>query len=526
MLPSPPRPRQRFFFALLATGALLTLLAAWQGAAGQYERTLYLRTLGLAVETILLAVPPATLLAWLLFATRLPGARLMLVLVAGQLFMPLYLHAAAWEAGFGRLGWYSVSSQSLDQPLLSGWTAAVWTHAVGGLGWVVMLVAAGLSSTDRHAEEAGLLEAGPLAVAARIQLPQLVPWLTLASIWIAVQVATEMTAADLYLVDTYAREIYTGFALGLKGREVFLNTLPALLVTALLAAAAITLAMTAAPAGLASLERHERRLALGRATWPMTAVTAVGLLFFFALPCGNLLYHAGLDFAHRWSLAELASSLAAGAAEFRAELYWSAVIGATTVLVVLPLATLLAAGLSASRWTGVVWVAALALLAAIPGPLIGIGLVSLFDRLPAGPLADLADRSVLGPVMAAALRTLAWSTLLMWFAWRAIPRQQLEMARLDGAGLPARFVYVIGPQLRMAWMLAGLLVFGLASSELSATLLVASPGMPTVAVRLFGLIHAGARDKEAVLALLNIAVSLLLGYGALVAGRRLLRTRR
>ena len=89
---------------LLALGVLLplALLASEPRTAG-----LVLNTLRLAAGTCLIALPLGALVAVLLVRTDAPGRRFWLWLLAVMLFVPLYLQAAAWDAGFGKQGWYT-----------------------------------------------------------------------------------------------------------------------------------------------------------------------------------------------------------------------------------------------------------------------------------------------------------------------------------------------------------------------------------------------------------------------------------
>ncbi len=496
---------------LLALGLAAGLI--WRAVGGSYEQQLYVRTLALALQAAAGALPIALLLAWILLRTQVPLARGLIVLLLGQLLMPLYLHAAAWEAGFGRLGWYSIRVSGPDRPLLSGWHGALWTHIVGGLPWAIVILGAGLWVVPRDAEQAARLDAGPLAALRAIVLPHLAAWIAVAGIWIAVNVTTEMTAADLYLVDTYAREIYTGFALGRTGEEVFVRAAPAILLTALLAAFGLALAGHSVRARPLAGERPPPRWPLGAWRPWVLLLAALWVVLLCGVPLGNLLYQAGYE-EGRFQLGTAVQALVSGVEEFRAELFWSGVIAAVTTSVALPLSVLLAAVMH--RGQSAAWIAMgiLAFLLALPGPLVGLTVINALNRLDAPWLVMLADRSVLAPVLAATVRALPWSTLVVWLARRAVPREHIEFARLEGAGPLHRYTHVVLPQLVPALALGALLVFALAGGELAATILVAPPGMPTVPVRLFGLIHAGVRDKEASLAVLNIAFCTLLAFAA------------
>ncbi|MHC4177630.1 MAG: ABC transporter permease, partial [Planctomycetota bacterium] len=66
-----------------------------------------LNTLLLCGATCAISLPLGSVLAWLLTRTDLPGRRIGMVLLGLMLFLPLYLQAAAWHAGFGVQGWFT-----------------------------------------------------------------------------------------------------------------------------------------------------------------------------------------------------------------------------------------------------------------------------------------------------------------------------------------------------------------------------------------------------------------------------------
>ena len=78
-----------------------------------------------------------------------------------MLFVPLYCTAAAWQAGFGVLGW---TTWVLNVgPWLEGFSGAVWVHAVAALPWVVLLTGIGLCAAEPELEEQALMDGTPAA---------------------------------------------------------------------------------------------------------------------------------------------------------------------------------------------------------------------------------------------------------------------------------------------------------------------------------------------------------------------------
>ena len=127
---SPGRPRQRV--RLSGTTTLLgmaaaVLVGAW-AMSDHRTWSLVENTLLLIGGTLALSLPVGTLLAVLLFRTDAPGRRTVLVLLGIMLVVPLYLQAAAWEAGFGPSGWFTaLAGNPYEQAWLSGSSCGVGT---------------------------------------------------------------------------------------------------------------------------------------------------------------------------------------------------------------------------------------------------------------------------------------------------------------------------------------------------------------------------------------------------------------
>ena len=112
-------------------------------------------------------------LAWLLVRTDLPGRRLGSCCLGLLLLVPLYLHAAAWQAAFGVQGWYTLCTDRWP-----GWTAGrgpIWVHAMAAVPWVVLIIGVGLLLVEPELEEQALLDGSPRQVFFRVTLRAALP---------------------------------------------------------------------------------------------------------------------------------------------------------------------------------------------------------------------------------------------------------------------------------------------------------------------------------------------------------------
>src|SRR3954468_141766 len=122
-------------FALLS---LIVVILATLWRLDPRVARLWLNSARLAVLTCAFALPIGTLLALAIFKTDVPGRRTAAVLLAAMLFLPIYLITGAWDAGFGVQGWFTLSTNAhlAHEPLLAGWRAVVWVHALAAVPWV------------------------------------------------------------------------------------------------------------------------------------------------------------------------------------------------------------------------------------------------------------------------------------------------------------------------------------------------------------------------------------------------------
>ena len=78
--------------------------------------------------------------AALVARTNLPLRRTFVAAWSLLLFLPLYLQASAWDAGFGQQGWASILTHTVALPWLRGMGAAIWIHGLAATPWVMLIV--------------------------------------------------------------------------------------------------------------------------------------------------------------------------------------------------------------------------------------------------------------------------------------------------------------------------------------------------------------------------------------------------
>ncbi len=486
---------------------------------------LALNTLVLASVTCAISLPLGVGLAWLLMRTDLPGRKVAMRLLTVMLFVPLYVQAAAWQAGFGLQGWYTLAFAG---PVwLEGWSGAIWVHVMAALPWVVLIVAAGLWLVEPELEESALLDGTPGQVFRHVTLPSMAPAVSVAALWVVTFTAGEMTVTDLFAVRTYAEEIYTRLAMGQTPGEASLGILPSVLFTILLLAAGLGLATKLAGVDRPTSHRPHWVFRLGAWRFPATIAVGIVLLLAAGMPLGNLCYKAGVLVTQTdsgrertWSLVKCLAIIAESPWRYQREFGWSLGIGLLATSAAVVLGTLLAWFARGRRLGAAMALLVTSLCLAIPAPLLGLGIIWFLNRPESPLLVYWYDQSILAPWLALTLRGLPPATLIMWHALRTLPQELLDSATLDGAGRLQQLWHIALPcrlaAVGAAWLVALAVVLG----EVAASILVVPPGVMTLSIRIFGLMHYGVEDQVAGICLVLITLFALVAGGTILLAER------
>ena len=506
------------------------------GFASARLRGLLVSSFWLSAGAIAIAVPVGAFLAVVIAKTTLPGRRLLLWILISWLFVPLFVQAAAWQAALGQGGWLIPLGPLNDRGvLLSGWSAAVWVHGVAGVAWVALLVNAALRTVPREIEEDALLDAPAWKVLLAVSLPRAKAGILTGALWVAVVCLGEITVTDLFQVRTFAEEVYTSASVGslsgpivpladdegqvdfATGDLVWGTVIAVCLVLSLLAAIAHWLPN----AHFFSLD-ESWRWQLDRALFPVAVVTWLLMTNLVGVPLVSLVGKAGIQatrtesgIVREWSPTKVVELVARSPWEHRREVSWSLAIGATAAGLATVLGVLIAWSLR-TGWLPLTFTAVvLAILFALPGPLVGVWLIRLLNHANDSPWAWLNpwyDNTILAPVLAQWIRTLPLATLVIWSQFANLSQQMLDSAKSEGANWWRLLVRIAIPLSWHAILAAFCISLLVAVGELAATILVVPPGVSTLSIRIFGLMHYGADEQVSAICL---ALALATGVGTL-----------
>jgi len=463
-----------------------------------------LTTLG----AVVLGVPAGILVG----RTDLPGRRALTALLAMPLLLPPYLSAVGWMAAGSDSGpvaqLFGSGLAGAVSSFLFGLPGCVLVLTTAFMPLVMLLVAAALRAVPSRLEEAGLTMARWPTVLRRISLPMVAPGLLLGAALVFLLALGEVSVPPSLRYPVFAVESLSQFS-------AFYD------LTAATAAAMPLAALTAAVLGLEALMARRAGAAraggsrgggevltvpLGRLRRPVAAATwtvAAGLV---GTPLVILIEQAGGAGNYLEALHSAGDSLWRGVA-------LAGVGGALLAVTGFLLAVLVR---ERPRGMGAAVDAAALFLFAVPGAVMGVGLIVLWNR----PWANLVYATPLILLLGYLARYAAITLRLNRASLELAPEAPIEAARVAGIGWGRRLVWVVAPSAWRGFAAAWLAGAVFCLRDVGMTLLVHPPGWDTLPVRIMTLAANGAPALIAALCVtLVVATVVPVALLSLVLGR-------
>jgi ABC-type Fe3+ transport system permease subunit len=315
-------------------------------------------------------------------------------------------------------------------------------------------------------------------------------------------------------VRTFAEEVYTQLVLGndeALARAVAVSLPLILVVACLVVAGSLRWERTLPP--LESVERPPYELALGLARWPWLILVLAVIGVLVGVPVISLIWKAGLSGnPQAWSAHEVCVHLEK---EFdvRGEMIaMSLLVAVGSGLLTSALGLLICWLATGARWFHVLALGLMAVVWAVPGPILGIGMKDainyLLTLIPVEPLEVALYRgpSPLPNLWVNVVRFFPCAVAVLWPVVRLIPASLRDAARVDGAAPRQELQHIILPLALPACLRAGFAVTVLSLGELGAGKLVATPGSMTFAQEVFVQMHNGVSNDLAAICLILLAM--------------------
>ena len=459
------------------------------------EHSLALATLT-AGCALVLGVP----LGFLLGKTDLPFRRALAVLLSIPLLVPPYILAVCWFnllASHGPLARVTPSG-TMEQlsTLLFGLPGCLWVLMSAFMPLVMILTLVYVRAVIPRLEEAGRLVARWPVVLRRITLPLIFPGLMFGGILVFLLALGEVGVPMFLRYPVFPVETLTQFSAFYDFGAAAAAATPLL---------AVTLLMLALERRYLSEDIYRLRpitpgrqlllIPLGR--WRVTALLAVSLLtaVIVLLPLLALVASSLSPFAYGDAWSKAADSLGRSLA--------FAGVGATLLTVLGFFCGYLIHYRALRLWRAVDTLTLL--LFTLPGTVIGVGLIALWNR----PVTNILYASAAMVILAYLAQYTALTSRITLATLANIPRSLEEAAQMTGAPWLARIWRVVVPTALPGVLGAWLIGFIFCLRDLGASMLVYPAGQDTLPVRIFTLMANGAPSLIAALCVILVAVTLV-----------------
>jgi iron(III) transport system permease protein len=456
------------------------------------QQALLWNTTALGLGTALLATAIGAPLGLALARVPLRGKAPLRVALALPVLLPPYIVALAWTYLGGSSGLVG-SITGLD--LLSEWTyslpAAIFVLSLVFYPLSMLATEVSLRRIDGRLEEAAVLVAPAGVVLRRITFPLAAPGILAAALIIFVLSVSEFGVPGLLRVRVYTTEVFTAFAALYDSTRALVLALPLVLLCLIVAVVAVALVGER----LVSGRRVSGAAPVLFDAWRQPAeAAAIGAV---AIASGiPLLVLAGEALG-----AESLGALFRGSGPAIVNSLLLATIGATAVVIV---ATWLGyARARAGTRIGRIADALFIVVFAVPGTMVGVGLIGLWNRPGVMGAVYGTDAMFLLGYLA---RFVPVAALAVAAAIRYVPTSHEEAASVSGAGWLRTMTRIVVPQIRLGLAAAWVMTFVLAFGELGVSVLIAPPGEATLPIRIYTIIANAPPSHVAGLALLQASV--------------------
>ena len=413
--------------------------------------------------------------------------------------IPAYVHTLAWlTATAGASAW--MKTRGLIFAPLEGWVGSWWIQVITLLPLAIALSLVGLSCVSQVLIDASRLLRSGLETLIKVVLPLAAPAIIAGAGFLFVLSITEYSVPSLFSKNVYALEIFAEYSTNSIPAKAFLLSIPLLFISG----AVIIFSQSAIRNATLHIGRQTpnlKSLILPRwFSWLQMLCVAV-VLSGLLVPLVSLLVSVG-------SFKQIFSSVASASSE----IILSFLVALAAAVLCLPIAWAAARELVSSKRRSFFWWLIVIFPLAIPASLVGIGLISMYNKAALGSFYSSAWMLVLANLA----RFSSFAALILMAQLRRIDRAQLDAASLYQKNNFQNWLKVKLPLFSPGIFAASFIVFALSLGELGATLIIAPPGKATLTMRIYNFMHYGASHEVAGLCFV-IALMVILSGGLAIS---------
>ena len=466
----------------------------------------------LSLLTTLFATAVGLPLGVLLAKSDLPWRKLFVFLFSIPLLLPPYIIAVTWFNVLGREGFLAGILGSAAAEATSSWlfglAGCVLVLVTTFMPIVILLTMTYLTTVNPHLEEAARLAARWPVVLKEITIPVILPGILLAAMLVFLLTLGEFSVPMFLRYDVFPVESFTQFSAFYNFGAATAAAIPLAFVTFLiLILERIFIREKTYQLRPSPGEEHAISIRLGPyRPWLFVSVCLLSLVI-IVMPFVVLIGQSLSVLVYVKALSSAGDSL------LRSLIY--AVIGAS-VLTILGFCTGYLIHTKAFRF----WMTLDSLtifLFALPSTVIGIGLISLWNR----PSTNIIYVTPVIILLGYIAQYTVLSSRITVSMLAQIPPSMEEAAQIVGAGWLRRLILIMAPMAKRG-IIAGLIVgFIFCLRDTGISMMVYPPGYDTLPVRTLTLMANSPSELIAALCVVMIIATLLpLGLLGLVFGRR------
>jgi len=493
-------------FIFIVFGPLLSLLVDSAGyfisEPGQViptERSLGLLfnsvalAFGVAAVGMILGVMIASVL-WRCQTGRKHSLRWFLLVFAP---IPPYVHALAWSTSVSYISDILIRF-GLPGISLQGWIGSWWIQLMALLPIAVGLSLIGFESVEVTMIEAARVVRSDIQVLFRVVLPLMAPILAAGTGILFLLSLVDYSVPSLFGLNVYSLEIFAEYSATNQPHRAFILALPVLFITL----AVILFARVA----LRDAVQNQVWNRAGAYDWPVWFTWLQRFAVIVIILQISVLVLSLVSSVGTWK--NLVSTVSMSASEISFT-FWICIAAS---LICLPVALAAAKEMEKKDWRGTLWWVLVISPLAVPAPLVGIGMVSLWNR----PLwYELYGTSVM-PVLALLARFTPLAAIVLVAQLRRIDPLLMDAAQIFDTNPLRTWLMVRLPLMTPGLMAAAFITFALSIGELGATLITIPPGQGTLTLKIYNYLHYGASEQVAGLCLMMVASTLLVGFFAVI----------
>ncbi len=462
---------------------------------------LLLHSLGLAfavsVSGVIIGVLAATLL-WRCETGILSYLRWLIFIFTP---IPPYIHALAWSSATQKIS-MSLAESGVAPIFFQGWIAAWWVQLMSLLPLAVGLALVGMKCVEPLLIDVARVMRSDIRSFMRIILPLSAPMLLAGGGILFLLSVMDYSVPYLFQLNVYSLEIFAEFSASNEPARAFIYSLPLLLI------AVIVVALSQH-----GLKNIAQSTAWRKPSWQVAPAWPQWFSVIQWLAMIIVLLQVAVPLISLTTTVGTWQNLLTSVTSAQNEITYTLWIGLITALLCLPLAAGAAIKLHKQRKWGWLWWIIVLLPLAIPPPLVGIGLIALWNK----PMVFDIYGTTLMPVLAALVRFTSFAVLVLAVQLKYIDSLLIDAARIIQSHRSKIWLKIWLPMVLPGIMAAAGITLALTIGELGATLLVAPPGQATLTMRIYNFLHYGASSGVAGLCLLMAGIALAAGLVAIGA---------